>query len=50
MDKKLFRKTYKFICAECGEFSHSEREYCEKCGSQNTIRSASSKDFKKIEA
>ena len=50
MDKKLFRKTYKFICTDCGEFSHSDREYCEKCGGQNSMRSATSKDYKKIEA
>ena len=50
MDKKLFKIAYKFICSECGEFIYSDREYCETCGSQNSIRSATRKDYKKIEA
>ena len=50
MDKKLFKKTYKFICSECGEFSHTDREYCENCGSHNSIRSAKGNDYKKAEA
>ncbi len=50
MNKKLFKQTYKFICEECGEFSHTDREYCEQCGSQNAIRSAKNKDYKEKEA
>jgi len=45
MDKKLFKKTYKFICSNCGEFSHTNRDYCETCGKENTIRKAKKEDF-----
>ena len=38
MDKKLFKKTYKFICSSCGEFSHTDREYCEICGEKFTTK------------
>jgi rRNA maturation endonuclease Nob1 len=45
MDKKLFKNTYKFICSSCGEFSHTNRDYCEVCGKQDTIHKASKKDY-----
>lgn len=49
MDKKLFMKTFKYICSECGEFSDSLREYCEKCGAKESIRIATKNDYKKHE-
>lgn len=48
MDKKLFRKTYPFICVECGEFTHTKREYCEKCGAKDTINKASKDRYDNI--
>ena len=32
MDNKTFRKTFKFICERCGEFSQTSRGYCKRCG------------------
>jgi rRNA maturation endonuclease Nob1 len=46
MNKKIFRRTYKFICSDCGEFSHTLFDYCEKCGSKDTLHNASRQDYK----
>ncbi|MFW9901957.1 MAG: hypothetical protein ACFFDY_11855 [Candidatus Thorarchaeota archaeon] len=48
MDIKRFKKTYKFICDDCGEFMHTKTEYCEKCGSNN-MRKAKHDDYIKYE-
>ena len=45
---KTFKKTFKFICDECGEFAHTEREYCEICG-KKTLRNAKNDDYAKHE-
>jgi rRNA maturation endonuclease Nob1 len=45
MDTKLFKKTYPYICAHCGEFAHTFHEFCEVCG-KNGLRKAKSKDYK----
>lgn len=45
---KTFKKTFKFICEECGEFSHTEHEYCEKCGAK-ALRKAIKDDYVKYE-
>ncbi|MHA2471946.1 MAG: hypothetical protein ACXAES_01795 [Promethearchaeota archaeon] len=45
---KTFKKTFKFICDECGEFSYTERECCEKCGVQS-LRMATKDDYSKYE-
>ena len=49
LDKKLFRKTYPYICNECGEFAHTLNEYCEKCGTANSLRPADKDDYKNQE-
>ncbi|MHA1885171.1 MAG: hypothetical protein ACW96S_08985 [Promethearchaeota archaeon] len=46
MDTKLFKKTYPFICNSCGEFAHTEYEFCDKCGVENSLRKANKKDYK----
>ena len=46
IEKKLFKKTYKYICSNCGKFSHTFREYCEFCGTKNGIRKAKHEDYK----
>ena len=45
---KLFKKTYKFICSECGEFTHTDTEYCENCGVK-ALRKATKDDYEKYE-
>lgn len=45
MNKKLFKKTYKYICSSCGEFSHTERDYCEACGEKGSIHKAIKQDY-----
>ncbi|MFX0028906.1 MAG: hypothetical protein ACFE8B_06840 [Candidatus Hermodarchaeota archaeon] len=47
LDIKLFKKTYPFICDKCGEFAHTEQEYCDKCGASNSLRKAEKADYKK---
>ena len=48
MDKKTFKKTFTFVCDECGEFAHTETEYCEKCGGQ-ALRKAINEDYTRHE-
>jgi len=45
MDAKLFKKTFPFVCGECGEFMHTKHVYCEKCGAES-LRKASKLDYK----
>jgi len=45
---KTFKKTYKFICDECGEFAYTEMEYCERCG-KKTLRKATKEDYANYE-
>ena len=47
MDQKLYKKTYPYICSSCGKFTHTEREYCESCGTKNTIIKAKKQDYVK---
>ncbi len=48
MDIKSFKKTFKFICNDCGEFTHTNTEYCEKCGAKS-LRAATKEDYDKYE-
>ncbi|MFX1379280.1 MAG: hypothetical protein ACFFA4_09310 [Promethearchaeota archaeon] len=45
---KTFRKTFKLICDSCGEFTHTDTLYCEKCGAK-AIREATKEDYEKHE-
>ncbi|MFX0080663.1 MAG: hypothetical protein ACFE94_02820 [Candidatus Hodarchaeota archaeon] len=45
---KIFKKTFKFICDKCGEFAHTETEYCESCG-EKSLRKATKDDYAKYE-
>ncbi|MHA1669292.1 MAG: hypothetical protein ACTSV5_01810 [Promethearchaeota archaeon] len=49
MDRKLYKKTYPFICTSCRKFTHTEREYCENCGKKGTIVRAKKEDYKRAE-
>ena len=44
MNIKLFKKTFKFVCDECGKFGHTQTEYCEVCGSK-AMRKAKKEDY-----
>jgi len=48
MDMRLFKKTFKFICGECENFSTTQTDYCEKCGA-NAVRKATNEDYSKRE-
>jgi hypothetical protein len=48
LDIKTFKKTFRFICEQCGEFAHTETEYCEICGTK-TLRKATKDDYAKYE-
>jgi len=45
---KTYKKTFKFICHDCGKFSYTDSEYCEVCGSSN-MRKALKEDYLKFE-
>ena len=34
-----------YICASCGEFSHTFAEYCENCGTKGSLRKAMESDY-----
>ena len=34
-----------YICASCGEFSHTFAEYCENCGTKGSLRKAMKSDY-----
>jgi len=42
---KTFRKSYPYICTNCGEFSNMEREYCEQCGKKDSLRDINKEDY-----
>ncbi len=48
MDMKTFKKTFNIICDSCGEFTHTDTQYCEKCGAQS-LREATKEDYEKYE-
>lgn len=48
MDSNLFKKTYRYVCSSCGEFTHTLTEYCEKCGEKDSLRKATKEDYKKL--
>ncbi len=48
MDINTFKKTFTLICDECGEFAHTQMEYCENCGAQ-AIRNATNEDYTRYE-
>ena len=45
---KSFKKTFKIVCDECGDFTASDTEYCEKCGAK-AMRQATSEDYSRYE-
>jgi len=47
LDDKLFKKTFPLICNDCGEFTHTNQEFCDKCGAKG-LRKATKKDYKKF--
>ncbi|MCK4383735.1 MAG: hypothetical protein ACTSPU_08820 [Promethearchaeota archaeon] len=45
---KLFRKSFPLICTKCDTLSNMKREYCEKCGEQNSFREVTKEDHAKF--
>ena len=37
VDWKTFKKSFPYICSNCGEYSYTKMEYCEHCGKKDTI-------------
>ena len=44
-NRSAFLKAQPFFCAECKKFTDIMREYCEFCGTQNSLRKAKKQDF-----
>jgi hypothetical protein len=42
---KTFLDSLPYICTICGDFSNSEREYCEKCGRKDSLRKTTRQDY-----
>jgi len=42
----FFQKSSPFICTNCGHFLWEMRKICESCGSENTLRKTTKKDYK----
>ena len=45
LDRKLFKKTYPYICNKCGEFAHTKHDYCDKCGAKDSLRKTEKQDY-----
>ena len=44
---KLFRISFPKVCSKCGGLANMEREYCESCGAQNSLREVTKEDYHK---
>ncbi|MFW9828460.1 MAG: hypothetical protein ACFFEY_12790 [Candidatus Thorarchaeota archaeon] len=42
---RAFLQAQPLICDNCGNFTDTPREYCERCGSRYSLRKATKKDF-----
>ena len=42
---KIFRASFPYICTSCGEFSRSEKDYCEECGEKGSLRMITREDY-----
>jgi hypothetical protein len=42
---RAFLKAQPLVCDDCGNFTDTPREYCERCGSRYSLRKATKKDF-----
>ncbi|MFW9938036.1 MAG: hypothetical protein ACFFD5_10335 [Candidatus Thorarchaeota archaeon] len=45
MKWKIFRATYPYICTNCGKISNMEREFCENCGTKDSLREITKEDY-----
>jgi len=43
---EYFQRSFPFICENCDEFTWEMRVICENCGSENTLRRITKKDYK----
>jgi len=46
MGLESYKDTFPYICNSCGEFAHTLTEYCEKCGTKDSLREANNNDYK----
>jgi hypothetical protein len=44
---RAFLKAQPLVCDNCGNFTDTPREYCERCGFRHSLRKAKKKDFYK---
>jgi hypothetical protein len=44
-NRSAFLKAQPYFCTECKKFTDIMREYCEFCGTQNSLRKATKQDF-----
>lgn len=46
-DRRAFLKAQPFVCNNCKKFTNILREYCENCGSKDSLRKATKEDYLK---
>ena len=44
---KIFQKSFPLVCDKCGTLANMEREYCENCGAQNSLKRVTKEDYEK---
>lgn len=44
---KVFRMSFPHVCNKCGALANMEREYCEVCGAQDSLRKVTKEDYEK---
>lgn len=49
LDKRIknYMEAFKYICSNCHKFTHTSREYCENCGTKDSLKAATKEDFRK---
>lgn len=45
MDLESYKKTFPYICNNCGKFTRTYSEYCENCGTSSSIRNTNDNDY-----
>ncbi len=44
---KLFKKSFPYACDKCGALANMKRDYCETCGTENSLRDITKEDYAK---
>ncbi|MFX1556152.1 MAG: hypothetical protein ACFFC9_02770, partial [Promethearchaeota archaeon] len=45
--EKDYMKAFKYVCSNCHKFTHTLRNFCENCGTKDSLKLATKEDFHK---